>query len=104
MDSRCAILTEFDLGIQQVLRMVNGRQIAEATGDTERGILGALTAPFFGDNQRVEILFLATLSRFPRDDEREVCQQYLADSQTVSEGLGDLLWALLNSAEFQFNH
>ena len=40
------------------------------------------------------------------EDEREVTTSlaYLRDSETVAEGLRDLVWALVNTKEFMINH
>ncbi len=62
--------TEFRSGIPQALTLMNGRLIQDATDLQQTGVLAAVEAPFFSDEQRVETLFLATLSRLPSDGER----------------------------------
>ena len=50
---------------------------------------------------------LSTLSRYPEQPERDVMLKTIAAATTDQEkqqALGDVLWALLNSAEFTFNH
>jgi hypothetical protein len=49
-------------------------------------------------------VFLATLSRLPRDQEKKEALAELALAQNPKEGLEDLLWSLLNTREFLFNH
>ena len=51
----------------------------------------------------VDELFLATLSRFPNADERNLLLAEFAqrDPQAAAE---DALWALLNTREFLYNH
>jgi hypothetical protein len=69
--------------------------------------LKSLAAPFFTDEQRLDTLFLSTLSRFPEDKEREVMLQPInaaTNDKERQQALGDVLWALLNSAEFTLNH
>jgi hypothetical protein len=66
-----------------------------------------LAAPFFTDEQRLETLFLSTLSRQPEAAERDAMLKSISAAKTDEErqrALGDVLWALLNSAEFTFNH
>jgi hypothetical protein len=66
-----------------------------------------LNAPFFTDEQRLDTLFLATLSRQPELTERAKLLDYLESAKNADERLailGDVLWALLNSAEFTFIH
>jgi hypothetical protein len=50
----------------------------------------------------VEELYLATLSRLPTDDERQASRELIADSQGEAEFYQDLLWALMNSKQFLF--
>ena len=59
------------------------------------------------DESRLDILFLSTLSRYPEPEERKLVLEAVAAAKTDEEkqrALGDVLWALLNSAEFTFNH
>jgi hypothetical protein len=99
--------TEYLGGIPQALTLMNGSLIDGATGLSSSGLLKSLEAPFFTNQQRVEVLYLATLSRRPRPSERELLSAYVPDDATgaeLREGLADLLWALLNTAEFTLNH
>jgi hypothetical protein len=98
---------DYQNGIPQALTLMNGQEVRTATDLTQSDILVALTAPFFTDEKRVETLFLSTLSRFPRDDERKQFVDYVtvkSDPEAKRKALGDVLWALLNSAEFTLNH
>ena len=47
---------------------MNGVNIRRATDLSQSDLLLALNAPFFTTQQQVEVLFLSTLSRPPRDD------------------------------------
>jgi hypothetical protein len=98
--------TEFQSGIPQALTLMNGAAVSNATDLMQSPVLQSLEAPFFTPEQRVEVLFLATLSRPPYTDERESFVEYVAQSTTgdLRRGLSDVLWALLNSAEFTLNH
>lgn len=99
--------TEYLGGIPQALTLMNGTLISGATGLSTSGLLTSLEAPFFSNEQRVEVLYLATLSRRPRPVEWELLKGYIADDakgDELREGLADVLWALLNSAEFTLNH
>jgi len=96
--------TEFQAGIPQVLAMMNGQLTAMATDPAQSGILLALDAPFFSDAERVETLFLATVSRLPGDSQRARFVEYVEAAEDHRAALGDVLWALLNSPEFILNH
>jgi hypothetical protein len=99
--------TEYLGGIPQALTLMNGGLIDNATGLSNSGLLKSLDAPFFTNRQRVEVLYLAALSRYPRSSEWELLNEYITDQTPPSElreNLSDILWALLNSAEFTMNH
>jgi hypothetical protein len=69
--------------------------------------LKSLEAPFFNHRERIEVLYLATLSRPPAPSEWKTLEEYLpldAKGEELKNGLADLLWVLLNSAEFTMNH
>lgn len=98
---------DYDAGLQQVLFLMNGEIPNLVMNDSESGILAALQAPFFNDNDRLEVMFLAALSRLPSDLERSQMFTWLqsqTDPTARQQVYGDLLWALINSAEFQLNH
>ncbi len=99
--------TDYHAGIPQALTLMNGGLIDGATGLSRSGLLSSLEAPFFTDQERLEILFLATLSRLPRADEQQIFGEYIRSELSAEEkreNFADLLWALLNSAEFTMNH
>jgi hypothetical protein len=99
--------TDYHAGIPQALTLMHGGLIHNATDVATSGLLKGLSASFFTDKQRLDTLFLSTLSRYPTDEEREVMLQEISTAGNDAERqqvLGDVLWALLNSAEFTFNH
>jgi hypothetical protein len=99
--------TDYQAGIPQALTMMHGSLIHNATDVGRSGLLNSLAAPFFTDQQRLDTLYLSTLSRYPEPAERELMLEQLGATQDVTERqqvLGDMLWALLNSAEFTLNH
>ena len=99
--------TEYQGGIPQALTLMNGAFVDSATGLQSSGLLKSLEAPFFNRDQRFEILYFATLSRQPKPSEKALLEQYVtAEMKGVElrEALSDILWALLNSAEFTMNH
>jgi len=99
--------TEFEAGIPQVLSLMNGALTSEITDPERSGILLALEAPVFDDVERIDALFLSTLSRPPSDEERKELSAYIAGGGPAHDrrkALGDVLWMLLNSSEFIMNH
>lgn len=68
------------------------------------GRVHALCQSGKSDRQIVEGLFLATLARLPTPDELATSLALAAEAPTRQQGFEDLLWALMNSAEFCFSH
>jgi len=55
--------------------------------------------------QAVDELYLTTLSRFPTEDERRLLQRLTSNRRYISRAtFVDLTWALINTAEFQYQH
>lgn len=99
--------TEFDAGVLQALTLLNGGDVAAATSLEQSALLVGLDAPLFSDDERIETLFLATLTRRPAAEERSTFVEYVSKGGTTQDqraALSDVLWALLNSAEFILNH
>lgn len=90
-----------ETSVSQALTLMNGRLINDAVAALSE------QAPTDAKAQSLlEPLFLKTLSRFPTSDEQTIAAAHLdaGSSQERPRRLGDILWALLNSAEFRWNH
>ena len=97
---------DYQAGVLQALTLLNGADLAEATDPARSPLLGALEAPFLGEDERLQTLFLATLSRPASDEELAVAKNQLArrSESDKAKAWSDVLWALLNTAEFALNH
>lgn len=89
--------------LAQVLLLANSDEIENklAAGD---GRIARLIADKKSDREIVDDLYLAALGRFPRADELETALPYAAESKDRAAAWQDLLWTLLNTREFMFNH
>jgi hypothetical protein len=100
--------TEGETTILQALALMNGPLVASVTTMETSDTLAALAeAPYLDTSGRIETLYLAVLTRRPRAGELARLVPYVergAASGDTSKALGDILWALLNSPEFRFNH
>jgi hypothetical protein len=106
--------TEVQTSILQALTLMNGRVIANETNIGRSGALTAVAeAPFMTTEQKIETLFLMTLSRKPKPKELDRFVRYVegggtgsgADKETATkQALADVFWVLLNSSEFILNH
>jgi hypothetical protein len=95
--------TGFDATANQALFLINGPLVQswlEPTG-------GSLTERLLKveDNVRLaDELYLSVLGRQPHPDETAEIQSVLAGAGDRTQAVKDLVWALLASAEFRFNH
>ena len=87
--------------IPQALAMMNGREIQrQINGRNARTMLGRLLRDE-EDNKRVVVdLYLHSLAREPSDAELKTCLLHVRRVRDRQEAFEDVLWALLNSAEF----
>ena len=99
---------ETQTSILQSLALMNGSFVTRATDPRNGPLLGAVAeAPFLDTASRVETIYLAALGRKPRPEELSKMAAYVDRGGTSTDpkaALADVLWALLNSAEFLFNH
>lgn len=94
--------------VVQSLALMNGVAVAELT-DSEQCPTVAVVAegPFTSDSQRVEFLYKTILSRDPSPEESDSLVKLLEDARrrdALKPALADIVWAMLNSVEFNTNH
>jgi hypothetical protein len=94
--------------ISQALTLMNGRLSVDATDLARAGILPAIADAYFLETPaKIEALYLATLSRRPTAAELERSVAYVergGPTLDPKKALADVLWSLINSAEFVLNH
>ncbi len=66
--------------------------------------LALLLAANKTDDEIQNELYLAALSRLPTDEERQTIRDLLATAAAKPEAWQDLLWTLINSPEFAYQH
>jgi hypothetical protein len=54
--------------------------------------------------ERIEAIYLSTLSRLPEEHERQACEAFVAAAESPQLGLQGVLWSLLNTKEFVLQH
>jgi hypothetical protein len=87
----------------QVLHLMNSKAI-NARIAAKEGRVAKLMEAKTPDAKLVEELYLATVSRFPTEDEMMTALMSFNRAKDRQKEAEDLLWALLNSKEFLFNH
>jgi hypothetical protein len=91
--------------IPQRLLLMNGKMVRERVAAEMMNAIGRIAWMAPEDPKAIETAYLAALSRRPTAEEAAHFQQTLAQSnQGRQQHLEDLFWALVNSAEFSWNH
>lgn len=95
---------EYQSGVLQALTLLNGEATTNLSQSDNGGLLAAIRSPLFNHEERVRILFLAALARLPNDQELARFADHLRKGPPEPQAAEDLLWVLINTAEFAFNH
>ncbi len=88
--------------MKQAMLMMNNEQILEQLQAHQKSetMLGKLLEAESNDPTVTEVLYARVLSRKPSEREREIVESHLKHAETRAQGFEDLLWSLVNSAEF----
>lgn len=82
---------------------MNSPEITDKIG-APRGLARRLAESDLTPAAILEELFLGTLTRFPSAQERATLLHAFGEAPSRREGVEDLLWTLLNTREFLYNH
>lgn len=101
--------------LAQSLHLMNADDVKAKLADT-KGRAMQLASATTAQPKRIRELYIAAFSREPTANEMKIAEAYLAKPRTDAEGkpltsqaalrngYEDLLWALMNTKEFLFNH
>jgi hypothetical protein len=89
--------------IAQALHLLNSDFLNRKIDDP-KGRIASLIKAKAPPEQMIEDLYLATLSRPPRAEETSRAREWFSAAASPKDGAADLMWVLLNSREFLFNH
>jgi hypothetical protein len=89
--------------LAQVLLLSNSDEIENKLANGE-GRVARLVKEKVADEQAIGELYLAALSRSPTPEELGKTSVYVSSSPNRQQALEDVLWSLLNTKEFMFNH
>src|SRR5262249_17410890 len=98
----CACERLGEVTLPQLLHLENGDELPKKIRSAD-GRLGQLLQKG-KDDEVIDALYWATVQRSPRPEEVKVIRGALAAGDGRAEGYRDLVWALLNSKDFAFNH
>jgi len=99
--------SDFKGGVPQALMLMNGKLTADATNlETSRTLRAVVDAPFLGNEEKIEALYFAALTRKPRPEEMTFLLNHVTAKSTAvdqKQAFAEILWGILNSPEFVLN-
>ncbi|RFC42905.1 MAG: Protein of unknown function DUF1553/DUF1549 [Verrucomicrobia bacterium] len=87
----------------QALHLLNSEALVSKLAQSD-SLPGKLAAGPMPTPALIEEIYLRTFSRFPTPEEQSIAAKIFPASGDRRKATEDLTWALLNSAEFVFNH
>lgn len=97
----CTCERQNQLDLRQALHLVNNEQLSQKIAASDARV-ALLLAEKKTDAEICDELYLAALSRLPDDIERAQINAWLVEPASRQETFEDLLWTLINCAEFAF--
>lgn len=92
---------EIEGSISQALLLMNNPTIQEKIRAKGSNLLARILSAYPDDGEALRMVYLKTLARRPTDREMARCREYLRQASSRADGFEDILWALINSTEFQ---
>jgi hypothetical protein len=92
---------EVEHSVPQALMMMNSPVINQRIQARGTNLLARILKAYPMDDDALRMVYLRTLARKPTDRELAKCRKYLKKVDNRAEAFEDILWALLNSTEFQ---
>ena len=96
-----------DASLAQSLHLLNSKDVQDKIW-SDKGSAAALAADTSAnDAEKVKRLYLAALSREPNEKELTVAKEHISKAKDDKGRRGayeDMIWALINTKEFLFNH
>ena len=119
--SSCECERSQDASLAQSLHLLNSKTLQEKLADDAGRAAQWSQNHSLSHKEKISELYLMAFSRYPTDDELQVALQYLDRKQAVSSAVAnqngetkaknltrmayeDIIWALINTKEFLFNH
>src|SRR5690606_10590646 len=89
--------------LTQALELVSSAELQRKLTASD-GYAQRIAERDISDRERAREIFLRVLARPPRPEELDVAAEYLASETDKAEACRSLLWSLLATNEFLFNH
>jgi hypothetical protein len=98
----CTCERSSEVTLVSTLHLMNGDTITQKIRDRD-GRLAQLLKAKLNDEQLLNEIMMIALARLPKEAERQRFQEHL-QMRGRAEAFEDLMWALVNTKEFVFNH
>ena len=92
-----------EANLAQSLHLLNSDEMQKKLA-ADGGRAAKLATEQRSDEEKIRELYLIALSRQPRSDELAAATGYVAGKENKREAFEDVVWTLVNSKEFMFNH
>ena len=96
--SPCVCERESEPTLEQALQLLNGQTVYERVMDSVEVFGNLKNTPL------VDQLYYTAFSRNASSEERQVIEKYLTDTENRNDAIQDVVWAIINSQEFMFQH
>ena len=95
----------FAVDVSEALFFSNNDRVSRDLVSSNGGKLAYRLSQEKDHKKQVELAFRSTLSRTPNEQEQKLFIQYLDERKDrISDACSQIVWALMTSAEFRFNH
>lgn len=92
---------EVEGSVSQALLLMNNPTINQKIRASGSNLLARILSSYSEDDEAIRMVYLRTLARRPNDRELARCRQHVRSATSRAEAYEDLLWALINSTEYQ---
>lgn len=100
--SSCECERSVEANLSQALHLLNSNEV-QAKLAADNGRAAQLAADSRPDAEKINELFFVFFSRSPRSDEMQTAVEYVEGQSDKKVAYQNLIWALINTKEFQFN-
>jgi hypothetical protein len=83
---------------------LNNGQLGSLFSNSPGSVLAMLNDKDKSPGDKLDHLFVQTLSRLPTAGERERFESLISSGKDAEDVRRDLVWALITCSEFRFNH
>lgn len=88
--------------ISQALHLLNSPEI-QGKISSKHGTARRLADSALTSDEILDEIYLTTLSRFPKDEERALLRQAFLEDQDRRSAVEDIFWSVMNTKEFLYN-